>query len=419
MRVLFVHANFPGQFRHMAEVLGRDPGNQVVFATQNERPEWTMAGVRKAVAAKVPEEGEGHPLARRLTTAFQNGLEFAKLCRSLREQGFVPDVMLGHSGWGQTMFLRDVFPEAPFIGYFEWFYDAFGEDARFEGPISGDHRAELRIKNLPILSDLSTCALGLTPTLWQAAQFPPDQRRKLAVVHDGVDTDYFTPAPGSTLKLPSLDLSGAAEIVTYAARGMEPYRGFPQFIEALALVQKERPGCHAVVLGEDRVCYGRPLPDGRTWKQEMLSKVGLDLSRVHFTGPLPYGQYKQVLQASSAHVYLTRPFVLSWSFLEAMAMGCLVVGSDTAPVREVLRHGENGLLTDFHSPERIAASLIEALEGRERLRPLREQARADVVARYDLKKLLPIRLALVQRAARAKPKARGRWRPPTMSGQGS
>jgi len=412
MRVLFVHANFPAQFRHMAEAFGRDPANQVVFATQNERPEWVIPGVRKAVAVKVPEKTEGHPLALRLEQAFANGLEFAKLCRSLRQQGFVPDVTVGHSGWGQTMFLRDVFPEAPFVGYFEWYYDPDGEDARFDGPLSEDHRAELRVKNMPILSDLAACAFGISPTRWQAAQFPPSERKKLAVIHEGVDTDYFSPAYGSRLKLPELDLGEVPELVTYAARGMEPYRGFPQFIEALPIVLKERPACHAVILGEDRVCYGRPLPEGQSWKRTMQDRVALDPARVHFTGPLPYGQYKQVLQASSVHVYLTRPFVLSWSFLEALSLGCLVVGSDTAPVREVLRHGENGLLTDFASPERIAASLIEALERQEEYRPLREQARADVVERYDLKKLLPLRLELLRRAALARPKARGAWRPP-------
>jgi glycosyltransferase involved in cell wall biosynthesis len=273
------------------------------------------------------------------------------MAQKLIAQNFLPDIVYAHSGWGPGLFIKDIFPKATLLGYFEWFYHAHGTDADFDPtePLQADDEARIRIKNAPILLDLCNCDAGLSPTTWQRQQFPTEFHSKIKVLHDGVDTSFFQPKPGAKLVLPSinLDLSDVAEIVTYVGRGMEPYRGFPQFMEAVALIQKRRPKTHIVVVGEDRVAYGKSLPDGKTYKQLMLEKLDLDLSRLHFTGRLPYNQYLQVLQASSVHIYLTRPFVLSWSMLEAMATGCLIVASNTAPVTEVIRDGENGLLVDF------------------------------------------------------------------------
>ncbi|HEY9663962.1 MAG TPA: glycosyltransferase, partial [Allocoleopsis sp.] len=212
------------------------------------------------------------------------------------------------------------------------------------------------------------------------------------------DTTFFQPNPGAKLVLPSigLDLSQVDEIVTYATRGMEPYRGFPQFMEAVALIQQRRPHCHVVVVGDDRVAYGKTLPNQQTYKQLMLEKLSLDLSRLHFTGSLPYGQYLQVLQASSAHIYLTRPFVLSWSMLEALSTGCLVIGSNTAPVTEVIRDGENGLLVDFFAPVEIADRVDEVLNQPERFTSLRSAARQTILQSYDLAALLPQHLQWIK-----------------------
>jgi glycosyltransferase involved in cell wall biosynthesis len=260
-----------------------------------------------------------------------------------------------------------------------------------------DDELRIRMKNSAILIDLYSCDLGRSPTRWQHQQFPTELRDKIKVAHDGVDTDYFRPSPGTKLVLPAidLDLSGTREIITYATRGMEPYRGFPQFMQAVALIQQRRPHCHIVIAGEDRVCYGRPLPDGKTYKQLMLETLPLDQNRLHFTGPLPYRQYLKLLQASSAHIYLTYPFVLSWSMLEAMATGCLVIGSNTDPVTEVIRDRENGLLVDFFNPEAIADRVDEALDHPEEMQPLRAMARATIQESYDLAKLLPQHLQWV------------------------
>lgn len=397
MRVLFLHPNFPAQYRHVATALARNPHNQVVFGTKNR--DASLPGVYKALfePSRNPHPSTHH-YVRPLEGAVLHGQAVVRLAEQLKSRGFVPDVICGHSGWGPTLFVKDVFPNTPLLCYFEWFYHAQGSDADFDPAesLSIDDIARIRLKNAPILVDLYSCDRGLSPTQWQRSQFPKEFHNKISVLHDGVDTDYFQPKPGAKLVLPTLDLSGVDELVTYVARGMDPYRGFPQFIEAIAYLQENRPNCHVVIVGADRVCYGKSLPDGTSYKDWMLKKVPLDLSRVHFTGSLPYNQYLQVIQASSVHVYLTRPFVLSWSMLEAMSTGCLVLGSDTAPVTEVIRDGENGLLVDFFSPQKIAERIDQVLAHPTRMGQLRAQARQTVLERYALAELLPNHLQLIK-----------------------
>jgi glycosyltransferase involved in cell wall biosynthesis len=325
-----------------------------------------------------------------MENAVLEGQAVYRMGQALKSQGFVPDVVYGHSGWGNTLFIKDVFPQTELLNYFEWFYHAHGSDADFDpsSPLDANAEASIRMRNAPILMDLANCDRGTSPTYWQHQQFPAEFRSKIRVLHDGVDTDFFSPQPGAKLILPGLDLSHVDEIVTYATRGMEPYRGFPQFMEAVAIIQKQRPHCHVVIVGDDRVAYSKPLPHGNTYKQMMLEQLPLDLSRLHFTGSLPYHQYRQVLRASSAHIYLTYPFVLSWSLLEALSCGCLVIASNTAPVTEVIEEGENGLLVDFFSPEAIADRVDEALETKG-MESLRDRARNTICNRYNLSNLLP------------------------------
>jgi glycosyltransferase involved in cell wall biosynthesis len=289
--------------------------------------------------------------------------------------------------------MREIFPKAKLLCFFEWFYHAHGTDADFDpsDPLTVDDQCRIRIKNAPILLDLQNCDRGLTPTNWQHQQFPVEYHSKIAVCHDGIDTKFFQPQPGAKLVLPriNLDLSQVEELVTYVGRGMEPYRGFPQFMEAVALIQQRRTKTHVVVVGEDRVAYGKNLPDGKTYKQLMLEKLDLDLSRLHFTGRLSYDEYLQVLQASCAHIYLTRPFVLSWSMLEAMAAGCLLIASHTPPVLEVIKDGKNGILVDFFSPLEIAQKVDEALDNSGDMISIRAKARKTIIQNYDLETLLP------------------------------
>ena len=401
MKILFLHLNFPAQFRHLAVALAQDNNNRVVFGTA--RKEGELRGVHKIVftPSRKPHK-ETHHYIKTLEDAVLQGQAVYRMLDKLKTKGFVPDVVYGHSGWGPALFIKDIFPESKLLCYFEWFYHAYGSDVDFDPsePLTLDDKLRIRIKNTPILTDLYSCDAGLCPTSWQMSQFPPEYKGKITVLHDGIDTNYFSPQRGYKLVLPeiNLDLSEAKEIVTYVSRGMEPYRGFPQFMQAVSLLQERRKKCHVVVVGEDRVAYGRRLPDGKTYKQLMLSKFKFDLSRLHFTGRLPYSQYLRVLQSSSAHVYLTRPFVLSWSMLEAMSAGCLIIASNTPPVTEVIHDGVNGILVDFFSPQDIVEKVENTLDSPDRMEKLRINARKTILDKYNLADLLPKHLEWIRKS---------------------
>jgi glycosyltransferase involved in cell wall biosynthesis len=399
MNILFLHRNFPAQFRHIAASLAQDPKNKVVFITN--RKEYNIPGVAKYVYSLKREVAkETHRYLRFYEDSVLHAQGAAEAALQLKSQGFVPDVIYGHS-WGPNMFMKDIFPNAALLVYFEWFYNAHDSDVDFVNPnsISINTEANIRVKNSHILVDLYTCDHGISPTIWQHDQFPKEYKDKISIIHDGIQTDICKPEPNSKLIIPriNLDLSEAKEIVTYVGRGMEPYRGFPQFMESIELILKERPNCHVVIVGEDRVCYGSQLPDNQTYKKLMLERLDLDMTRVHFTGHLLYPEYLNVLQSSKAHVYLTYPFVLSWSLLEAMSTGCIIVGSATQPVKEVIKEGFNGYLTDFFSPVKISKKVMEVLDLSDNERnQISQNARQTIVDEYDLNKLLPKQIDLLR-----------------------
>jgi glycosyltransferase involved in cell wall biosynthesis len=401
MRILFLHNNFPAQYRHVAQALAADKGNQVVFGTMNK--DGAMPGVAKAYykPSREPNEKTHHYL-RGAENAVLHGQGVWRMCVELKKRGFVPDIVCGHSGWGPTLYVKDAFPNARQMNLFEWYYHSTGADSDFlpDHQQTDDDRTRIRTRNIPILLDLANADWGQVPTQFQRSQFPDVFLPKLSVLHEGIDTDFFKPAEERTgLVLPKLDLSGARELLTYSTRGMEPYRGFPQFMRAAAKVMARRPDLHVVVVGQDRIAYGRQLPEGDSWRKRMIEELKPDMSRLHFTGLLPYPDYLKVLQASHCHVYLTVPFVLSWSSMEAMAAGCLIVGSDTAPLREVITDGESGLLTDFFDIDAMAEKIIHALDNQKKLRGLREAARRTILEKYALKDLLPRHLRLIKDVA--------------------
>jgi glycosyltransferase involved in cell wall biosynthesis len=400
MRILFLHNHFPGHYQHVAAALAADSRNQVVFITKDRNG--SIPGVDKRVFAPArPAEAPTHHYVRPFEDAVLHGQAVYRLCERLKREGFVPDLICSHAGFGPSLFIKDAFPNTPLLGYFEWFYHAQGSDADYlDGPVGADDACRIRSRNAAILMELANCDWGVCPTVFQRGQFPPAFQNKLTLMHDGIDTDFFSPRPGARMVLPGLDLSGAAEVVTYATRGMEPYRGFPQFMRAADLLLKERPNLHIIVGGDDSVSYSRRPPPGRTYKQILLDELpDLDRSRLHFVGPLAYPVYRDLLRASDVHVYLTVPFVLSWSLLEALSTGCLVVGADNAAVREVIEPGVNGLLADFFTPADLAAKVASALDQRQAMEPIRATARQRVIERYALTDLLPRHLQLIRHLA--------------------
>jgi glycosyltransferase involved in cell wall biosynthesis len=295
--------------------------------------------------------------------------------------------------------VKDVYPDAALLSYFEWYYHSQGADFGFlpDDPKDEEWPLRLRIKNMALNVDLIQCDGGLCPTQWQYQQIPSIFYPKLSVLHDGVDTDFMQPAETATVKLGNIELTKQHEVVTYVSRGLEPYRGFPQFMQAVAKLQKKRPHCQVLIVGEDRVAYGKKREDDKTYKQVLLEELDLDLSRIHFMGYVDYETLRSVFQISTVHIYLTIPFVLSWSILEAMACECIVLGSDTPPVREMISDGENGLLSDFFQIDELVKRTEAILENRERFKRLGVQARKQIIEKYAKSLLLPKHEALIKK----------------------
>lgn len=333
-------------------------------------------------------------------SAVLNGQATTRAMEALKKQGFVPDVVIGHAGWGETLYVKDVFPDTKLINYFEFFYHAKGADTNFdpEFPNAADDYLRIRTKNIVNLLSLSNCDAGISPTQWQRSLYPAEYKPKISVIHEGVDVDTVVENPGASLTLPDgRVLTKDDHVITYVARNLEPYRGFHVFMRAAQEICKRRKDCHIVIVGGDDVSYGKAAADGKSYREHMLSEVDLDLNRVHFLGRVPYPIYLNILQISSAHVYLTVPFVLSWSMLEAMAASCLVIGSDTAPVKEVIEDGKNGLLVDFFSPMDIANRVDEVLDNPDKFKAMRKAAREFITDNYTVKRSIALYMDLLQK----------------------
>ena len=387
MRILFIHQNFPGQFLHIANYLA-NAGHDVLSISQPQAK--ALKHIKNIVYKPAREITKGiHHYLIGSESAVLNGQAVVRVLQALKQQDYVPDLVIGHAGWGETLYVKDVFPKSKLINYLEFFYHAIGADAGFDPEYANepDDFLRIRTKNIINLLALDGCDAGISPTHWQKSQYPLEYQSKISVIHEGINTEVVKPDPDASVTLPNgIKLSKQNKIVTYVARNLEPYRGFHIFMRALQEICQRQPDCHVLIVGGDGVSYGRQRKDGKTYKTQLLSEVSIDESRVHFLGKLPYTQYLNVLQISSAHVYLTVPFVLSWSMLEAMAARCLVIGSDTAPVREVIKHKENGLLVDFFTPSAIADAVDLALNESTKIKKLRKSAMRYVNENYPIQK---------------------------------
>lgn len=405
MKILAIHQNFPGQYKHLLFHLGASGKHEIIGVGQHRRAD--IPGVRTILyKPSRAVRTDAHHYLRTTENAVLNGQAVLRVCMDLRSKGFRPDVILGHAGWGETLYLKDVYPDVPLIGYFEFFYRAVGADVGFdpEYPASFDDNLRIRTWNMPHLLALDGADLGQTPTAWQRDQIPLHYHDLVKVIHEGIDTGTIRPNAQAVLEIKEkgLLLDRSKQVITYVARNLEPYRGFHIFMRALPRILRQHPDAHVVIVGGDEVSYGRRLPNNESYRQKLLAEVGsdIDAARVHFLGRVAYSTFLKVLQVSSAHVYLTYPFVLSWSMLEAMAAGCLVIGSRTPPVMEVINDREHGLLVDFFSTEQIADAVAEALDQPKNMQLLRQNARQRVIEQYDLHSVcLPQQLRLIGQAS--------------------
>jgi glycosyltransferase involved in cell wall biosynthesis len=409
LRALFVHQNFPGQYAHLAPAMAARKGVQVIAF--GEKPGYSAPGVTYIPCGAPKGAGEQtHRYLRPVESAVRRGQSVATKAAELRQKGFVPDIIVGHPGWGEALFLKDVWPNARCLFYWEFYYHSTGQDLGFdpEQPVSLDDAARVRVMNATQLMSLQVADWGVSPTRWQWSRYPDWARRRISVLHEGVDTERCAPDPAASFTLPNgTVLRRGDKVISYVARNLEPYRGFPIFMRALPKVQRRHPDAQIVIVGGNEVSYGKPPPDGGNWREVMLKELEgqLDLSRIHFTGRVPYGDLLALFRTTTVHAYLTYPFVLSWSMLEAMACGALVLGSATPPVQEAIEDGRTGLLTPFFDHEALAQRLNRVLDAPAALDPIRAAARESIIARYDLRSVcLPKQIELVERiAAGAKP----------------
>lgn len=414
MKLLFVHQNMPGQYREMIQWLALQREHQIVFLTQRkDAPEFPGVKTVKYRPHHVPGK-DAYGLSKVWEEAAGAGFGAAMAARDLeRKEGFRPDIVIGHTGWGELTFFKEIWKDVPILGFFEYFYLVKGGPVGYdpEDPPSEHTPFLLHARNVVPYTNIQTVDLGTAPTFWQRDTFPESFHDKMYVCHDGIRTDRLVPKKKVRLGLGRLgrDLTRDDEIFTYIARNMEHTRGFHVFMRALPKIQKARPNARVLVLGGNDVSYGRKSDHPGGLRGEMEEEVGhlIDWDRVHFLGHVPYSKFCDVIRIGRCHIYLTMPFVLSWSLLESMSMQATVVASDVAPVREAVEHGKTGLLVDFFNPDALAAQVTDVLANPGDYAHLGPAARASVVERYDfLNVCLPEHIArinaLVPKAAAIK-----------------
>ena len=408
MKILFIHMNFPGQYKHVVASLGANPEHQVAFITANKKTP-DIPGIKRIsldIPTANPASRQCHPYLQFFDIDIQHGEQFFGAFQELKKTGFYPDVIAVHASWGVGLFIKDAFPDVPVLAYQEFFQSPEWDFVNSEPPRRHtiEESKNWRINAARSLSHLAWADWNITPTIWQRNTFPDIYHPRISVLHEGVDCELLNPAkiPLMSLLLPDgTKIPGNAELVTFVARSHEPTRGFLTVMRAIETIQKKRKETHFLLLGTEDVNYSKRPPGTGSWRAQMLSELDLDMRYIHMPGNMNYRFYLGLLRASNVHYYFTTGFVLSWSCLEAMAMGCLVIGSATPPVQEVITHGDNGLLVDFNDADTLAEQTIRALDESKSMKALRTQARSTIVGNYSIDQVLPMQELLLMDLAKS------------------
>ena len=410
MKILFIHQNFPGQFKFLAPSLVKEGHD--VFAIRLEQKQFlgqrNFNGVN--LFSYTPTRSSSpqiHPLISDFETKIIRAEAILNRAKELKKNGLSPELIISHPGWGETMFIKKIWPSAKLAVYCEFFYQHKGSDVGFDNEFSSADTfdgCKLDMKNLVHTVQFPTVDYAISPTNWQASSFPSEFRSKISVIHDGIDTQIVKPNPKASVLINNqIKITRKDEVLTFVNRNLEPYRGYHIFMRALPEILRQRPNLRVLLVGGDSVSYGAKPTDCKSWKEKFVAEIRPKMpqeywNRIHFLGRIPYPIYLELLQVSTVHVYLTYPFVLSWSLLESMSAGCSIVASATQPVTEFIRHNEHGLLVDFFDINGLVDNIMYLLENKNQRDILSQNARKFVIDNLDLNQIcIPKQLAWIEK----------------------
>ncbi len=406
-RILFVHQNFPGQFKSLAPELNKRKDLEVCSLSLKDTPFDDIKHYKYILDKENTDDV--HFLAQEFETKMIRAYGAGLKCLEMKEKGFIPDLIVGHPGWGEIFLLKEIWPEVKILSYFEFYYHSTGSDVDFD-PEEKHHPTsdfdlffKLVARNAPTFMNYVQSDKLICPTEFQKSTAPVDFIDKIEVIHDGIDTSVIKPQKNAALTLGSnnkINLTKKDKIITFINRNLEPYRGYHIFMKSLPDILKKHPDAYVIIVGGNSVSYGAEPSDGRSYKDiyfdEVKDKIN-DLDRIKFVGQVEYRTLIAILGITTVHVYFTYPFVLSWSTLESMAMETLIVASSTAPVTEVIEHNKNGILVDFFDIKGLSKTVIDVLNNPDKYAAIKKEARKTIIEKYDLNNVcLPKQIELVE-----------------------
>ena len=419
-KILFLHQNFPGQYKHLAPELAKIKRYDVYTLSLDSTNTYSLEDLKNSLKNithyKYSITQSNAPGVNRLAIEFETKMIRAsavlKRALELKEDGFEPDLLIIHPGWGEGFVLKEVWPHSKVINYFEFYYNTKDSDVDFDLKEDSrpnydiDLRTRLVARNAPFLSACNQSDFMISPTKFQKSTAPIEYQNKIKVIHDGIDTAALTSKPDASITLTSESntnkkktLTRKNKIIAFVNRNLEPYRGYHSFMRSLPQVIEKHPDAYILIVGGSDVSYGAKPKGDLSYKDlfynEIKDKIP-DNNNIIFLGFVKYNLLISILDIASVHVYLTYPFVLSWSMLESMALGGLVLGSKTSPVEEVINHNKNGLLVDFFDHKSISKNINSILDNPKKYKSMRAEARKTIIKDYDLySKCLPEQLKII------------------------
>ena len=412
-KILFVHRNFPAQFKNIADHLSSEgyEVTAIISGLNTNRQNSKFKIIRYDIHRS--SRGDYDLLSDFEAKVIRAEAAYLR-CKIYAAGGYSPDIIYFHPAWGESIFLRTLWPSAKLLMYCEYFTGEHNEDLFYGNNDSHvlDEKSLLKIviKKSNLLLNLVNFDVGISPTLFQKKTFPKEYQGKIETIHDGVDTSYFSPSDQVEIRINrdnrTYTFDKDSEVLTFVNRNMEPYRGINSMIRAIPSLLQLRPNLSIFLIGESAKGYG-PAPDRgkygtKNWKEIILEEIDpqmrpVDWERVFFLGTVPKNFYRSCLQLSSCHVYLTYPYILSWSLLEAMSVGCSIVASDNTAVREFIADDINGTIVDFFDVPGLVRACVNTITDRPLSKKYGVLARRKIVAEYDLESIILPKLSRILR----------------------